>query len=96
MKRCLLLPLVFASASVAQASPQIPDSKLVTSISEAAKLCELSEAGIDWSEKSAKILAISLTPGDLQPPAPKMELLKACIFTWAYDREVTLDISMKQ
>ena len=78
------------------AEPQIPDSQKVTSVTEAATMCELTQAGIDWTEKSPTILAIAFTEADIRPPSPKFERLKQCIFAWAYDRNVRLDITMKK
>jgi hypothetical protein len=96
MLRFLALLAMF-SGSAAYASPQIPDSKSVTQISEAAKLCELTEVGIDWNAKSEKTIAISLgSAADLSPESSKMARLKECFFTWAYDREVAVEFSMKE
>lgn len=92
--RVVALLALSVSALPAIAEPQVPDPKLVTSISQAARMCELTQAGIKWEERSADVLAITLLPTDLQPPAAKMELLKACIFTWAYERNVKLDVNV--
>jgi len=88
--RSLALTLVL-TASGAVAAPQVPDSKAVTSITEAAKLCELSEAGIDWTEASPTVIQVMARVEDFTPESPKLNRLKECFFSWAYDRHVTVE-----
>ena len=86
--------LLTALAGPALGQPNPPDPTKVTSITEAANYCGLSEAGISWHEVDASTIQILLADASGLPSLLATGPLKPCFFPWAYDRNVKVEFGL--
>jgi hypothetical protein len=78
----------------AAATVQELDFKNVTTISEAARLCGLTEAGIAWAETSDNTLSILVQREEMLPELIKRPEFAKCFFPWTFGTSVTISLGL--
>jgi hypothetical protein len=82
------LAILILAAELPSVEVKSIDSKSVTKTSDAARSCELTEAGVAWSEASDGSLSVQVASQEALPGLAKLPQLTQCFFPWAYERNV--------
>ena len=86
----LIVAILLGVPTVAGAQGPMSVPATVTSISEAAGICGLTKAGVNWSVAAPDTIEITLANAEALPALGENAALKTCFFPWAYEHKVTV------